>query len=123
MTPTARTLAYLRGDLGMQAEVVERWNAHAKIRQDLFGFADVLAASEDRGILAVQATSTPNVSARIHKIRDEPRVYPWLAAGGRVWVIGWAKRGARGKRKLWTPRIIEILTTMEVDVEEEGVAA
>lgn len=118
MTPTARTLDFLRSDLGMQAGIVERWNPHARIRQDLFGFVDLIAASEERGIVAVQATSGTNVSARIAKIREEPRAYPWLAAGGRIWVIGWSKRGARGKRKLWTPRIVEILKADEIELDE-----
>lgn len=118
MTPTARTLAYLRNDLGMLAGIVEKWNSYAKIRQDLFGFADLLACSPDRGIIAVQATSADNVSKRIDKIRAEPRADRWLESTGRIWVIGWSKRGARGKRKLWTPRIVEILKADEIELDE-----
>lgn len=41
-SPTQRTLAALR-KLGYLAAVVEKWNHGAHIRQDLFGFIDVLA--------------------------------------------------------------------------------
>ena len=41
-TPTARTLATMRQE-GWTVQVVERWNPHARIRQDLFGWADLLA--------------------------------------------------------------------------------
>jgi len=118
MTPTQRTLAYVRGTLGMQAGITERWNPHAHIRQDLFGFVDVIACSPGHGIVAIQATSGSHVAHRIAKIRDEPRAFAWLASGGRIWVIGWSKRGARGKRKLWTPRVVEILTGSDVELEE-----
>jgi hypothetical protein len=36
MSPTARSLQHLKS-LGAYARVVEKWNAFAKIRQDLFG--------------------------------------------------------------------------------------
>jgi hypothetical protein len=41
-SPTARTLPRLRRE-GRTACVVERFNPHAKIRQDLFGFIGVRA--------------------------------------------------------------------------------
>lgn len=69
-TPTARTLKYLREGLGMTAEVVERFNSFTKTRKDLYGFVDIVAVAEDRGIWFVQATSTDNMAARVHKIRD-----------------------------------------------------
>lgn len=36
MSPTQRLLAHLKA-LGYHAKFVEKWNAFAKIRQDLFG--------------------------------------------------------------------------------------
>lgn len=93
------------------AAVVERWNPHARVRQDLFGFADVIAVV-DGAVLLVQATTGKNVSARLAKLRAEPcrsRVRRWLLAGGRVQIHGWAKRGPRGKRKLWTCSVREIV--------------
>lgn len=102
MTPTQLTLRYLRAQ-GWTAEVVERWNPHARVRNDLFGFIDVLAI-KDGETLAVQTTSASNVPARIRKIAEHPNVGVVREAGWGIHVHGWAKR--RGKWEL----------TREVDV-------
>ncbi len=70
MTPTARTLQQLRAG-GWIAVVVEHWNPHARITQDLLGFIDVLAFHPELGTLAVQATTGANAAARISKIVDD----------------------------------------------------
>lgn len=106
MTPTQRTLAALR-KAGWTCAVVERWNQYARVRHDLFGFADVLAIGAD-GILAVQATTGANHAARREKILSEPRAAIWLAAGGLVEIWSWRVAGKRGTRKLWTPRVERI---------------
>ena len=74
-SPTQRTLKHLR-DQGYRAEVVERWNPHARIRQDLFTIIDVLALSETE-VVAVQTTSASNMKARINKI-SESDILPLL---------------------------------------------
>ncbi len=107
MTPTQRSLAKLRDD-NWTVAIVEKWNQWAKVRQDLYGFADLLAVSPSRGIIAVQTTSGNNVAARVDKIRQEPRAGIWLAAGGKIVVHGWRKVGPRGKRKVWECREVEI---------------
>lgn len=100
MTPTQRSLAKLRAD-GYLVAVVERWNSFARIRQDLFGFADLLAIKGNE-TLAVQTTSGSNISARITKILACQAAALWLESPNRSIVVhGWAKRGPRGKRKLW----------------------
>lgn len=105
MSPTARSLAELRVRVAL-AGVVERWNPGARVRQDFLGFADILAVEPDRpGVLAVQACATGDQSKRLTKLATEPvreRVAAWLAAGNRLAVWGWAKRGSRGQRKRWT---------------------
>ena len=101
MTPTARSLAYLRAK-GFTAGVVERWIAPARRRIDLGGFGDIVCWHPEHGILAVQATSSANASARVWKILALPEAALWLASGGRIVVHGWGRRGLRGKRKLWT---------------------
>ena len=84
------------------------------MRQDFLGFADILAVEPGKtGVLAVQACVTGDQSKRLAKIALEPRVALWLAAGNRVQVIGWAKRGARGKRKLWVASVTDVTTTGE----------
>lgn len=101
-SPTSRTLAELRKNDWPFVQVVERWNPFAHIRQDLFGFIDLVAVrSNSPGVFGVQATSTGNVSARIKKSMAAPALRAWLAAGNRFAVCGWSKRGARGKRKKW----------------------
>lgn len=101
MTPTARSLAYLRAK-GYTAGVVERWIAPARRRIDLGGFGDIVAWAPDGGILAIQATSDDtggNTGVRIRKILELPEAALWLASGGRIIVHGWARRG---KRRFWT---------------------
>jgi hypothetical protein len=92
MSPTQRTLAHLR-EAGYLAEVVERWNPHARVRQDLFGCLDILAIGPD--IVGVQTTSGSNTASRVKKL-EQSEVLPVLkAAGIRVVVHGWRKLGGR----------------------------
>lgn len=102
MTPTQRTLAHLRRE-GYLAAVVERWNPHARIRQDLFGVIDVLAIRAGE-TLAVQATSGSNVSARVRKIAEAEHLGAIREAGWRFEVHGWRK-AANGR---WTLRVVDV---------------
>lgn len=88
MTPTQRSLAYLR-EQGYTVAIVERWNPHARIRQDLFGFIDLLAIRKGE-TLAVQVTST-GVSSRIKKIMESDYLPKVREAGWRIEVHGWRK--------------------------------
>jgi len=95
MTPTSRTLAYLRR-LGFLADVVERWLPRVDRRRDLFGFADVLAVHPRDGIfLLVQATALGHVAHRLAKSKSRPELLGWLKAGGRFEVHGWHERGVK----------------------------
>jgi hypothetical protein len=103
MTPTARTLDALRRT-GYIACVVERWIESKGIRVDAFNFADILAARPaDRRITLIQATTLPNVSARITKIRSKPEASAWIKSGGIIEVWGWIKRGNR-----WRVKIVDL---------------
>ena len=100
-SPTVRSLALLRKQ-GFHAQVVERYNQYARVRVDLFGFIDIVAIKEgESGVTGVQTTSASNLSARVNKILGIPAAQLWLATGNRILVHGWAKKGPRGKRKLW----------------------
>lgn len=111
MSPTARSLAYLRSK-GYTAGVVERWIAPARRRIDLGGFIDIVAWKPGPAhhgspmqagcILAVQSTSSANAMARYWKITNSKEAALWLASGGRIVVHGWGRRGKAGKRRLWT---------------------
>ncbi len=93
MTPTQRSLKHLR-DQGYTVAVVEHWNPFAKIRQDLFGFIDLLAL-KDGITLAVQTTSYSNMSARIRKIAEHENLRIVRDAGWLIHVHGWRKVGNR----------------------------
>lgn len=107
MSPTSRTLKFLRDD-GWVADVVEKWIPYVKIRKDLFGCIDILAIKDGERILGVQATSTGNLNARIQKSQAEPKLALWLKVGGRFACIGWALRGAKGERKTWQHKWVEL---------------
>jgi len=108
MTPTQRSMAYIRKAGGFPW-IVEHWNSFAHIRQDLFQFADILAVFPNREASTyIQVTSGSNVSARKEKILANKYALQILNAGNVIEIHGWRKVGARGKRKLWENRIIEI---------------
>ena len=94
MTPTQLTLRHLRADGWPLVEVVEHWNPHARIRQDMFGFVDVIAVRRGE-TLAVQTTSAANVSSRMRKIAEHPNVGAVREAGWTIRVHGWKKVGGR----------------------------
>ena len=101
MSPTQRSLKYLR-DEGYTAAVVERWNPHARIRQDLFGFADVIAMRPGDQPLLIQITSGSNFSARAAKLAETETVAIALASGFDIEIHGWRKlKSNKGK---WTLR-------------------
>lgn len=106
-SPTQRSLKLLR-DEGWLVQIVEKYNQFARVRQDLFGFADLLCLKADT-IMAVQTTSGSNVSARLEKIRQCQAATLWLECPTRKIVVhGWSKKGPRGKRKLWQCRKEEV---------------
>jgi hypothetical protein len=95
MSPTSLTLRFLRNS-GYSADVCERWIAQARIRKDLFGCIDIIAVHRcEPGVLAMQATSLPNLGARLAKARSKAELKVWLRAGGRFEVWGWSQRAGR----------------------------
>lgn len=111
MTPTQRTIRELK-NRGLVCAIVEKWNAYAKIRQDMFGIIDIIALDPQRGVIGVQACGSA-FSAHYHKLTEEKaqETYDWISTPGthlELW--GWRKikkvRG--GKAMIWEPRIQEI---------------
>ena len=100
-SPTQRSLKHLR-DAGYTVAVVERWNPHARIRQDLFGIFDLLAIRRDE-IAGVQVTAS-GVSERISKITDAELTPRVRESGMRILIHGWRKNAA-GK---WVLREVDI---------------
>jgi hypothetical protein len=104
MSPTARTLAYLRRQ-GFVAAIVERWLPRVARKRDLFGIADVFAFHpRDRVFLLVQATSIPHVGDRLARCKGRPELAAWLRAGGAFEVHGWALRDGR-----WAPKRVQVV--------------
>lgn len=105
--PTTRSRNRLK-DLGYTVETVEKWNAHAKVYNDLYGFIDILAIREGE-TLAVQTTSASNVSSRVRKIEEHENLPVVLAAGWKVVVHGWAKERNRWilKKEVQIRRAVE----------------
>lgn len=106
---TQASLKLLRGR-GCSVGVVEKWNPHVRIRQDLFGFVDLVAVLPDGTPFFVQTTTSQGkLAERLAKIRDivtKPGNEPLLAAvrAGRVVIHSWGLRNdhTRGARKLRT---------------------
>ena len=88
LSPTQRSLAFLR-EQGYLVSIVERWNPHARIRQDLWGWCDLLAIRKGE-VLAVQVTASA-VSTRIKKIQESDTIAAVREAGIRVEVHVWRK--------------------------------
>jgi hypothetical protein len=86
------------------AAVVERWNAHAGIRQDLWGFADILGVHPvRREFLLVQTTTLANVSSRLSKAQGRAELAAWVRAGGMFQVHGWHRAGTK-----WTVKVVAV---------------
>ena len=117
-----RTLEFLRG-MGMMSEKVEHWNPYGRrpdskgerkgppgIRQDLFGFIDIISVDSVRGVVGVQVCGQTGFADHIRKITDECRdsALQWLGAPKtEIWLVSWRKRKIKrgGKAYKWTPKI------------------
>lgn len=113
LSPTQRTLRELR-QRGTIAGIVERFNQYAGpfgVRQDLFGFIDLVALSPDRGIIGVQCCARNGHKAHRIKILENEVAPEWLKTGGKIEIWSWGKqklvRG--GKAERWTPKIEEMI--------------
>lgn len=91
-SPTQRALKHWRA-LGYVCAIVERWNPHVRIRQDLYGFIDLLAVKGE-DIVGVQACST-RVAERVTKITEHAN-YPLVCKAIRIVVEGYSKN-SKGK--------------------------
>ena len=102
-SPTQRTLTFCRKQ-GWLPAVVEKWNPHARIRQDLYGGIDLVVIRPGyRGLLGIQATSGGNTGAREEKLTELGPMISWLEAGLQLEVWGWRKV-KRGNRQVWRPK-------------------
>lgn len=127
-------------EMGYQYAKVEYFNPWSKTTLDLFGLHDTVAIRGDKpGVWGINSCGE-DVSTHIKKYLEGyfkpatetkpaktfgPNVIllPWLQAGNRFSLWGWRKRGAIGRRKLWTLRQVEFILfdgkVMHREVAEE----
>ena len=89
-SPTQRSLKHMR-DLGYVCAIVEKWNPYARIRQDLFGFIDIVCIKGE-DIVGVQACSGAggDSAERVRKISEHEN-WPLICQAIRVVVQSWRK--------------------------------
>ena len=142
-SPTSRTLERCRKS-GWTAQVVEKWNPYAKIRQDLFEVIDVVVCIEPRfmlppdaivadnntretfirtrepQILGIQACAMASRAARVDKCNASAKAQAWMSAGGKLEVWAWrkikVKRG--GKAVRWELEVTQIQPPLAAERNE-----
>lgn len=121
---TQRTLRECR-NRGRICDRAEHWNAYAGphgLRQDLFGFIDIVCL-DPTGIVAIQCTGPSGHSSHKKKILENEHAPEWLKSGGRIELWSWrkllVKRG--GKAQRWTPRI-EHIDMGNFQVDNRGIS-
>lgn len=79
------------------------------VRRDAYGFIDILVF-DGQFTLAIQATSTSNMGARIKKILALPVAKRWLSTGSNrlIHVIGWKKYVKPINGYWWRPTVTPI---------------
>lgn len=120
-----RTIRALRNQ-GAICDIAEKWNPHVGphgVRQDLFGFIDLIVLSPNT-IKGVQCCSGSAYGKHLTKILDNEVAPEWLKSGGKIEIWAWrkVKKKRGGKLMLWQPRIKEI-TLLDFYQEKGGTNA
>lgn len=102
-SPTQLTLKKLRSEGYATVQIVERWNAFAKVRQDLFQIIDVLAVKDGQTV-GIQVTSKANINARIKKMEDSDHINNLRDANWTLLVHGWFKN----KSNRWEVKEVDV---------------
>ena len=124
MTPTQRTLAAMR-EQGRLCAIAEKFNAFVGphgIRQDLFGFIDIVAIDPVKGIVAVQSCGQ-DWSGHVKKMLEErnENMYAWIKhAPIELWAWRKVKLQRGGKAERWSPRVgdVKLLADGTLAIEE-----
>ena len=103
ISPTQNSLKKIKTDGWTTVAIVEHWNPFARIRQDLFGFIDILAINNKGEVLAVQTTSYTNIGARVKKIAENEHINNVREAGWTIEVHGWYKKNNR-----WQVKVVDV---------------
>jgi hypothetical protein len=105
-TPSARTKQMFESQ-GCDVVKLEKMIPRTFIKQDVWG-ADWLVRQGCQ-LLAVQVTDDTNHSKRVTKALESPKVKNWLECGVLFFVYSWGKKGPRGKSKMWTLRVTQLV--------------
>ena len=110
ISPTQRTLKANK-NLGRKCGIVERWQQYGGkfgVRQDLFGFIDIIAIDEFEGIVGIQSTGQ-DFSGHIKKIMNlEEIVKEWLHhAPLELWSWRKVKKVRGGKAMIWNSKVAD----------------
>lgn len=105
MSPTQRSIAYLKAQGFALVQKVEHFNTFAHVRQDLWG-CDIMAISiAPPMIMLVQTTSGSNGADHVKKLRDKDSTDLLKAAGIGLQVHAWRKLK---KTRKWEPLITNL---------------
>ena len=121
-SPTQKTLALLR-ERGWDVAVVEKFVGPLCIRQDAFGWMDILCIDPVRGAVGVQSCGQ-SFSEHVHKLIEERGeiIKKWVVHHPAE-LIGWRKKkavladGSKGKADRWYPRIADVVLTPEGELQ------
>ena len=110
ISPTQRTLKANK-NLGRKCGIVERWQQYGGkfgVRQDLFGFIDIIAIDEFECIVGIQSTGQ-DFSGHIKKIMNlEEIVKEWLHhAPLELWSWRKVKKVRGGKAMIWKSKVAD----------------
>lgn len=98
-------------DDGWSVWIVEKWiqwppPGH---RLDMYNLIDLVGIKATvQGVLGVQCCADSGISAHVRKALENPFLAIWKASGNRFLIWGWGKKGARGERKTWQLREVEM---------------
>ena len=116
VSPTQRTLKANK-DLNRDCGIVERWQQYGGkfgIRQDLFGFIDIIAIDPKQGIVGIQSTGQ-DWAGHVNKIFDKRDIVSkWLEhATLELWSWRKVKKKRGGKAMIWKARIGDFLLDID----------
>ena len=78
------------------------------IRRDLYNCIDILSILGGK-LTGIQSCAASRMADHRKKMLAEPKLRHWLSTGNGFELWGWAKKGGRGERKTWQPRIEEVV--------------
>lgn len=114
-SPTQRTLKAMR-EQGRTCGIVEKFNPYGGkfgVRQDLFGFIDIICIDPKDGIVGVQSCGQA-FSEHVKKMTQERHLemVTWLPHA-KVELWGWRKVKLRrgGTAERWKPRVMDFWVT------------